>query len=129
MNTASFLKFLLITLGLVSASPVSMLASVARSPSLVNRVSLAPVARSDDDHLCYGPTDTVFEHGDQTHQDEIASDCDSLSQKIKGVADQQGNFTDFCGPPSPAGFTLFNSEGNCSMWFECQKTTEGNEVT
>lgn len=104
-----------------------MVASVARSLSLANMVSLAPVARSDDDHLCYAPTDTVFEYGNQTHQDEIASDCDKLSEKIKGVADQQGNFTQLCGPP--LRLTLFNSEGNCSMWFECQKTTEGNEVT
>lgn len=104
-----------------------MLASVARTLNLANKASLAPFPRSDDNHLCYAPADAVFEYGDQTHQDEIASDCDNLSQKIEDVADQQGNFTELCGAPS--GFTLFNSEGNCSMWFECQKTTEGNQMT
>ena len=120
MNTAKFLILFSITLGLASASPASMLASVPRSP-------FAPVARSDDDHLCSAPTDTVFEYGNQTNQDGIVADCDKLSQFIKGFADEHGNFTEMCEPG--LGFQRFSSEGNCTMWFECEKTTEGLEVT
>ena len=110
------------------ASPVSTVGSAAHPLSLIERFSSASVvAGSDDDHLCSAPTGVAFEYGNQTNQDEIISDCDKVSQKIKAAADEQGNFTEMCG--TPPGFGLFSSEGSCSMWFQCQKTTEGLQVT
>ncbi|KKY33716.1 hypothetical protein UCDDA912_g06315 [Diaporthe ampelina] len=133
MNTANISIFFAFISGLASASPVSLSSTAASSRRPGNWVSPAPVARSDDDHLCYAPTDVVFEYGNQNNQDEIVLDCEKLSQKFKAVTDEQGNITESCGDPVPskrhAGFKLLGSEGNCSFWSQCHGTDTTNEVT
>lgn len=119
MNTTKFLLFFSVVFGLTTAWPAFMAASarrVPRSPSLAG-----------DDHLCTAPDNLIYEYGNQTYQDRITNDCEKLSQSLRTQADQQGSFTEMCG--LPAGFRLFGKEGDCTLWFRCSKTTEGNAVT
>ncbi|KAG6358605.1 hypothetical protein INS49_012123 [Diaporthe citri] len=139
MNITNLLTLLAFTfqflLGLTLASPVSLFSAVARSLSPNSRVSLAPVARRDDDHLCTASTDVVYEHGNQTDINDLLSDCQTLSEAFKNITDEKGNITQSCGnPPPPSrratrGFNLLGSQGNCSLWLDCFGNDSRNEVT
>lgn len=145
MHTADLLTFFVFLfqflLGLTSASYISWLPTSASSLSPDSRVTLTPVARRDDDHLCNGLTDITYEYGDQSNQTGIVLDCTILTQHLKAItADQGKNLTEQCAglpPPSKArrdskargDFTLVGSEGSCSLWLKCLGNDSQNEVT
>ncbi|KAK7709348.1 hypothetical protein SLS64_006261 [Diaporthe eres] len=139
MNTADLLTFLALAfqflLGLTSASPISSLSAVARSLGTNSWSPLAAVARRDEDHLCSASTDLVYEYGNQSHPDDLISDCQTLSEKFKNITDEQGNITQSCGSPPPPskratrGFNLLGSQGNCSLWLNCLGNDSQNDVT